>query len=338
MNRMVVSVSVAVALVVASCGNDGAATSTDAFSDQVASVCRTIGRGIGNLDAATSLDDVRSNANDASALYEDGLLELKKLKVPTSDKEFAADVEDLIASFEDQLDTLDAIAKAARDSDQDAVDTRISTLTDQAADSNDLAESLEISRCRLDPVFASAPTTTPVPLTLPIATVPEETFPVETFPVDTAPLDSVPGSNKPVVSSADMVPVGDYTFADAPSDAIDGFHTLLDLGPSMAAQSGFITGLDVLDLSGATMGRVFAFEADIDPLTPGSFDEVIPYFTGDVATTPLTIGTLDGITWGDPDGTTYFLLGVNNVVLWGLAPSSDLLVPTLQAWGESISQ
>ena len=137
--KMLVSTSVAVALVVASCGGDGSAQSADAVADQLSSVCRTIGRGIGNLDSATSLDEVRSNANEASALYEAGINELKKLKVPTSDQEFAADVNDLIASFEDQLDTLDAIAKAARESDQDAVDSRISTLSDQAADSNDLA-------------------------------------------------------------------------------------------------------------------------------------------------------------------------------------------------------
>ena len=93
------------------------------------SVCRTIGRGVGNLDSATSLDEVRGNASDASALYEDGINELKRLKIPTNDKQFEADVKDLIASFEDQLDTLDAITKAAKESDQDAVDSR-----DQQAD------------------------------------------------------------------------------------------------------------------------------------------------------------------------------------------------------------
>jgi hypothetical protein len=338
-NKMMVSALIAAALVATSCGDDGSAPSADAVSDQLANVCRTIGRGINNLDAPTSLDDVRSNANEASALYEDGINELKKLKVPTNDQEFAGDVSDLIASFEDQLDTLDAIAKAAKESDQDTVDSKISTLSDQAADSNDLADSLDISRCQLDPVFEAAPPTTePVPLTLPIATSPPETFPVETFPVDTAPLDTTPVSNKDVRSTADMVPLGDYTFADAPPDAMTGFQTLLDLAPSMAAQSGFISGIDVIDLSGNTMGRVFAFEADVDPLTPGSFEEVTPYFTGDVPTTPLTIGTQAGVTWSDADGTAYFLLGVNNVVLWGLSPTADLLVPTLQAWGESISQ
>lgn len=337
--KLLVSASVVIALVVASCGGDGSTQSADAVRDQLSSVCRTIGRGIGNLDGATSLDQVRSNASEASSLYEEGINELKKLKAPTSDREFAANVNDLIASFEDQLDTLDAIAKAAGDSDQDAVDTRISKLSDQAAESNNLADSLAISRCEFDPVFeAAAPTTEPdVPLTLPIATLPPETFPVETFPIDTeAPI--TPVTNKAVLSSADMVPLGDYTFADAPADAMTGFQTLLDLSPSMSAQSGSITGVDVIDLSGQTMGRVFAFESDIDPLTPGSFEEVTPYFTSGVASTPLTIGTQNGITWSDPDGTAHFLLGAANVVLWGLSPTADLLVPTLQAWGESISQ
>ena len=123
--RMVVSASVVVALTMASCGGDSSGPTTAAYSDQLAGVCRTINRGIGNLDAATSLDEVRSNATDSSALFEDGLNELKKLTVPSSDKQFAADVDDLIASFEDQLDTLDAIAKSAKEGDQEAVDTKI---------------------------------------------------------------------------------------------------------------------------------------------------------------------------------------------------------------------
>jgi hypothetical protein len=339
--RMVVAASLTVALVIVSCGGDSSGATTAQFSDQLASVCRTIGRGIGNLDNATTLDDVRSNAAEASALYEDGVNELKRLKIPTNDKDFAADATDLIASFEDQLDTLDAIARAAKEKDQDAVDSKISTLSDQAVGSNDLADSLDIDRCQLDPVFAPAPVTTEpdVPLTLPIATLPPETTPNETVPFDTVSFDTAPPDiNKTVVSSADLVPLGDYTFADAPSDATTGFQQLLDLAPTMAAQSGRITGIDVLGSDGQTMGRVFVFESDTASLTPGSLEEVTPYFTGDVATTPLTIGTEDGVTWTDPDGTAYFLLGETNVLLWALSPSVDLLEPTLKAWGESVSQ
>ncbi len=134
------------------------------------------------------------------------------------------------------------------------------------------------------------------------------------------------------------MPLGDYTFADASDTAISGFQTLLELAPSMAAQSGRISGIDVVDSNGQPMGRVFTFESDTNPLPPGSFDEVTPFFTGDTPTTPKTIGTLQGITWVDPDGTASFLIGVDNVVLWALAPSADLLDPTLKAWGESISQ
>ena len=334
--RMVVATSITVALVMASCGSSSSGASTADFSDQLTSVCRIIGRGIGNLDDPASLDDVRSNASDASALYEDGLNELKKLKIPTSDKDFAADAADLIASFEDQLDTLDAIAKAAKEKNQDAVDTNLSTLSDQAAGSNDLADNLNVARCQLDPVFAAAPATTEpdVPLTLPIATLPRETIPFTTATFGTAP----PDTNKTVVSSVDLVPLGDYTFADPPADAINGFQQLLDLAPSMAEQSGRITGIDVIASDGQQMGRVFVFESETDPLTPGSLDEVTPYFTSDVATTPLTVGTEAGVTWTDPDGTAYFLLGQSNVLLWALAPSADLLQPALKAWGESVSQ
>ena len=334
-NKMRVAASVVVALAVTSCGGNDPAVSTAAFSDQLAAVCRTMGRGIGNLGATTSLDDVRSNADDAAALYEDGLNDLKKLTIPTNDKEFAGDVNDLIASFDDQLDTLDAIAKAAKESDQQTVDSKISKLADQAADSNDLADSLDISRCQLDPVFDTAPVTTeaPVPSTLPIVTLP-----FGTIPADTAPLDTTPFSNKTVLSSSDLVPLGDYTFADVSYDVITGFHTLLDLSPSMAAQSGRISGVDVVDLTGHQMGRVFAFQSDADSLTPGSLEEVTPFLTSDAPTTPMALGTQQGVTWTDPDGTAYFLLGVSNVVLWALAPSVDLLEPALQAWGESASQ
>ena len=201
--RLVVSASIAAALTVVSCGGSSGGPSTADFSDQLAGVCRTIGRGIGNLDAANSLDDVHSNATDASALFEDGINALKKLTIPSGDKQFAADVKDLIASFEDQLDTLDAIAKSAKESDQAAVDSKIEKLSGQASDSNDLADSLDISRCQLDPVFVAAPPTTEpdVPLTLPIATQPAETIPVETAPPDTSSFDTTPTTVSATVSS-----------------------------------------------------------------------------------------------------------------------------------------
>src|SRR6185295_6085542 len=141
-----------------------------------------------------------------------------------------------------------------------------------------------------------------------------------------------------IVSASTLIPLGDYTFADVPDDVIKGFHALLDLSPLMAAQSGQISGIDVIGSDGQAMGRVFAFESDADLLTPGSVEEDTPFLTSDTPTTPLTIGTQDGVTWSDPDGTTYFLLGVSNVLLWALSPTADLLQPTLQAWGESVSQ
>ncbi len=335
--KRVVSASAVLMVLIASCGSSSPGVSTAGFSDRLASVCRTIGRGIGNLDAATSLDEVRTNASAASALYEDGLNELKTLTIPTNDQAFAADVNDLITSFEDQLDTLDAIAKAAKAQDQATVDSKIGKLSDQAADSNDLADSLDISRCQLDPVFETTTPTTepPVPLTLP--TVPE-TFPVETFPIDTTPFDTLPLSgNKTILSGSDIVPLGDYTFTDASDTAVSAFQSLLDAAPSMAAQSGTISGVDVLDLNGQTMGRVFAFLSDTDPLTPGSLDELTPHLTDNIPTTPLTIDNLDGVTWSDSDGTAYFLVGVSNVVLWALAPTTDLLEPAVHSLLESIS-
>ena len=175
--------------------------------------------------------------------------------------------------------------------------------------------------------------------------MPDETTPPETFPVDTSPIDtsthrhrSCSPTTRWCCRSSDLVPLGDYTFADAPTDSIVGFNDLLDLSSIVAGQSGQISGVDVFDLDGLLMGRVFAFESDVDPLTAGSLDEVRPFLTGDIPTTPLTVGTQSGETWSDPDGTTYFLLGSSNVLLWALSPTTDLLVPALQAWGESVSQ
>jgi hypothetical protein len=340
MNRkMIVAATTAVALTMASCGGKGAAPNTGAYTDQLTSVCRTIGRGIGDLSATTTLDDVRKNATEASGLYEDGLTELKKLTIPTSDKGFAADVKDLITSFEDQLDTLDAIAKAAKENDQKAVDTDMSKLTDQAAESNDLADSLSISRCKLDPVFAattpttSTTTTEPfVPLTLPIATVPVQTLPVETLPPET----TAPASNKTILSSSDLLPPAGYTWQDVPSNAINGFETLLDLAASMAAQSGGINGVDLMDSGGTSSGRVFAFVSDITPMTPGSFEEVTPILASDTPTTPMTIRNLNGLTWTDPDGTVNFLVGLNNVLLWAFAPTQDSLQFTVETYLDSL--
>ena len=343
MNKRVgVSAFVTIALLTASCGGSSSKGSSAAsFSDQMATVCRAINRGIGNLDVASSLDVVRKNASDASTLYEDGVNELKKLAVPSSDKQFASDVKDLITSFEDQLDTLDAISKAAKENDQTTVSARMAKLTKQAKQSNDLANGLNISRCQIDPVFTTvdtvAPTTTteaPVPFTLPIATQPPQTIPPATIPVVTTPA----AGDKQVISSTDLKPLGNYTFTDAPGTASSGFVTLLNLAPSMAAQSGRISAVDVIDSNGKTMGRIFAFESTTNPLTPGSFDEATPFITNSATTTPMTVGTLNGLTWNDADGTVNFLVGVTNVVLWSFAPTQDLLNSTLKAWGESISQ
>lgn len=339
--RVVVSASVTIALALAACGGTSNGPNTAAFSDQVATICRTINHGIANLDAATSLDGVRKNATNASTLYEDGVNELKKLTVPTSDKQFASDVKDLITSFGDQLDTLDAIAKAAKDNDQNTVNTRMSKLTKQAAASNGLAGSLNISRCQLDPVFtatidtvpATTPTTEPpVPLTLPIATQPPQTFPPVTFPVATTPL----ASNKRILGSSDLVPPAGYTWKDVSSNVLQGFRTLLELAPSMAAQSGGINGVDLVDSNGQASGRVFAFVSDTKPMTPGSFDEDTPFITSGTPTTPMTIRNLAGFTWTDPDGTENFLVGINNVMLWAFASSPDALQFTVQTYLDSL--
>lgn len=338
--RKVASTTVLIALVASGCGGGSKGSSVEAVSSQVADICRTVGRGISSLDPAQSLTDVRSNANDASALYEDAVNSLKKLKLPTSDKSFDSDLQDLISSYEDQLDTLDAIAKAARENDQPTVDTKIEELNKQASDSNDLADSLSISRCQLDPVFesttttstttttTSTTTTTTVPLTLPIATEP----PPDTTPVTTP-------SNKTIISSSDLVPLGSYTFADAPDTAMNGFITLLNLSPTVAAQSGQIIGVDVIfDSSSSDLNRLFAFQSDTNPLPAGSFDEVSPYLTSGASTTPKTVGTINGIFWTDPDGTVNFAAAEQNVIVWAFAPNEGQLDQTLQAWGESISQ
>ena len=106
----------------------------------------------------------------------------------------------------------------------------------------------------------------------------------------------------------------------------------------MAAQSGRINAIDVLDSTGSTMGRVFTFESDTGPLTPGSFEEVTPIITGDTPTTPKTIGTLDGLPGQIPTAPSISSSAIANVVLWSFAPSEELLDAALQAWGESISQ
>ena len=144
--------------------------------------------------------------------------------------------------------------------------------------------------------------------------------------------------NKTILSGSDIVPLGDYTFTDTSDTSVTAFQSLLDAAPSMAAQSGTISGVDVIDPNGQPMGRVFAFESDTDPLTPGSLDEVTPHLTDNIPTTPLTIDGLDGVTWSDSDGTTYFLIGVSNVLLWALAPTADLLEPAVHSLLESISQ
>src|SRR3954454_142344 len=83
-HRMLVAAALVAVTVLGACGSDGG-DSKAKFADQLQDECRTIARGLRDIDTPTgdNLDDFESAANDASKVYGTGLTALKKLKAPS---------------------------------------------------------------------------------------------------------------------------------------------------------------------------------------------------------------------------------------------------------------
>src|ERR1700712_5367957 len=152
-HRMFVPAIVLAATVLGACGSDGGDKAS--FSDQLQDQCRTIARGLRDIDAPTQLDDFEQAANDGSKVYDDGLTALKKLKAPSNQ---AKDFKDLQTNISDQVDLFTEIGTAAHKGDATTVNTKITSLTKITKDNADLADSLDAKTCSFAPVFTAAAT------------------------------------------------------------------------------------------------------------------------------------------------------------------------------------
>jgi hypothetical protein len=336
-------VVIALVAVSASCGgDDGAGLSIAEYGDQLNDICRTADREIGDLDEPTTLDDLSGYADDASQAVQDAVRDIKKLSLPV-DKSYAADAKDLIASFEDQIDLVDDISKAAGDGDDATVTAKSAKLARSVRDSAALADDLDAKRCALAPLSAAS-------LAAPIDTVPLETVPVDTLPpitlppVTVAPVTAPPVDTTPIGSDDDnktvealvpqLTPVGGFSFEDVDATVLGSFRTLLGLGPIVALQPGTIGGVTVFDDTGSGVGRVFVFVAT-GALAAGSAEEVYSSFTVE-PTVQANIAGYEGFTYATEDA--QFFIGIQgDVVAWVVAPTFEGLAPSLQAVIDSIA-
>lgn len=303
------------ATVFAGCGSSGGGTT---FADQLQDSCRTLSRSLRNIDDPTSLDDTAKAANDASAAYDSAVSALKKLKAPSKQ---ASDFKQLQNNFADEVDLYDDVAKAARAGDSARVSSRLKDIATVDKESADLAGSLDARACQQSAVISNAPgattttenTTPPTDVTTPAPTDPPETLPPLTDPATTPPTtaaDTLPpatgvttapaNDGKTIVDrSADLVPLGEYSFIDAGQDKVQLIRTLYAVVPKVRNQSGTMFGVDVLN-NGTAITRVVVFEPD-SPLLEGSAADVVKVLASGKPTTDVTYGSLVGTSFQTDD-------------------------------------
>lgn len=359
-HRIVVAIVATLSIAASACGGDSSGLSADGFVGAIDDACRTLSKGIGKLDAPQSLRDVSSYSDDASQLFSDAIVTIKKLKASGASKSITSDAKDLLTNFEDQQSAIDDLGAAAKKADQAKVDKALATLGSLNNDANDLATSLEAKRCSLDPIgpaLAPTPTTvaatvapsTELATTVPAVTTPPVTQPQITLPVIatvpvtvTVPPTAAPPetaspapSNKPVVPFASqLTPKGSYTFSDAPEGAVTLFQIFLDISTVLSPQPGQIGSVDVNEYGGIT-GRVFVFLAD-GTLAPGSVEDLIPLISAGSITIPATMAKVPGVTWSQDDGTTYFLAAYQGLIIWVVGNGATNTEAALQAVLDSL--
>jgi hypothetical protein len=349
-HRILVPAALAAITLLGACGSDGGGDKAT-FSDQLQDTCRTIARGLRDIDSPTELADFEGAAKDASKVYNDGLDEMKKLKAPSKQ---SSDFKDLQSNLSDQVDLFDQIASAAGKDDAATVTTKVASLKKITADNADLADSLDAKACAFQPVFVVVPTTDTTPDTTPAKTTttteepttteaptttaaPTTTEPQETFPpVTPPPNDTEPAiDNKTVEPLADkLTPQGDYSFVDTDSTTTDAVRTLLNLGPVFAAQPGTIGGVDV-HANGINITRIFVFVPDADTITPGTIEEVQSTLAGSNPLTPASFAGIDGKTF--PSGsTTFFVAQKSDTIVIAIAVGNDELSQGLNDFVDSL--
>ena len=322
-HRMLVPAALVAVTLLGACGSDGG-DSKAKFADQLQGECRTIARGLRDIDtpAGDNLADFEAAAKDASKVYDTGLTALKKLKAPSNE---ASDFKDLQTNISDQVDVFDQIATAAKKEDAATIKTKVASLKKINKDNADLADSLDASSCAFKAVFVDVPTdtkpakttTTTTKATTTTAAPTTTEAPTTTAATTTAapPITQTAGNKQVVPFAATLTPKGDYTFVDTDDATIEAIRAALSKGPLYDAQSGKISSVDVIDSAGTTITRAFLFVTDADALTPGTVEEAENLVSGGQPLTPATLGGINGKTFPDPSGVIVFVAADGDTLL-----------------------
>ncbi len=315
MNRIALIATSVLLVAVTACGGGGGGANTEQFSTDLDDICNPIRKDLADLGVPVALAEIGTTATKASRLIEEGVAEMRKLTIPTSNKTFLNDTNDLLDTFSSEVDALDDIASAAASADDFLTQEKIAKfekLTDQA---NEIASDLGTRRCEFDALFGSALS--------PVDTTPiESTLPPETLPpvVDTVATVAPPVAtdNKVIEDLAvQLVPAGAYTFVNSEDSLLQTFRDVLATTPIMAAQPGTIGAVDII-FDGVTFARVFAF-APTGTLTPDSAPQFATAIAAGQPTTLASFGGVDGVRWTTIDATEMFVGSLGDVVLWSVA-------------------
>jgi hypothetical protein len=149
-----------------------------------------------------------------------------------------------------------------------------------------------------------------------------------------------PGTSNKTVKSADFPESQGFTFPDTDAASIDTFIATLDKAPTIAAQPGTVSGVDVTDSSGAALAQIFVYTPDA-VLNGAATAELLPLVTQGAATTPGSYGVLAGLNY-TVDGKFYFVgsndADVPSLYMLAVADSAANLDNAIGAYTFAVAQ
>lgn len=289
--RHALTVLVPAVLFVGACSSSSSPNAGD-YVDSVDRICRNLQDDLDEIGAPSDFEGLSDSAFDAADAFGAAAADLRKLAEP-KDTGLAGDVRDLADGFDDSANMLDDISNAAKDGDSAGVADAEANLDAVREKNAELADSIDARRCDLDLLFTSteAPPETVAP------TIPE------TVPDTTEPTSF----GKEVFDLTDsLVSDSGYQFSNGSADVAQAYIDLLDSVPELAAATGGVTVVELLNAEGGVGARVFVFIAD-DPMSTDAVDALAPNAAEGAALNPDVIDTFSGYTFADSEGKTYFI-------------------------------
>ena len=291
MNRRLPALAAVLGLLtvpLAACGGDGKqALSTEAFIDQVATICDDFQADVDALGEPADNAALATLARKAGNLLADTRAAFADITPPEA---LGKDYADLIEVIDRQIEGATELKNAARDGDDAAIEKALTTLSQLVDEKNSIADDLGVPECRSsDDTTATTATTdngaSPVTdQTNPPATAPVVTLPITLVPVTEPGTDTTLDTGGSPIQVIDLAaiyqaPAGYRLEADTPDDAT---LELFASDPDLAATMAFVGVAILVDAAtGDTVAAVWIGGTTADDVAMPESWKTIDCATGD---------------------------------------------------------